>query len=123
MNDLTCSASILVSIGERSRVYQAFVTSAPAALDSPSTVTLYDATLADVGVFVLEETVLDAGRASSKARLVLVDAAELPWQRARCREGRHLFAPADAVLVDSNTLQQWLWRRLQTGGTPEAQLR
>jgi hypothetical protein len=109
----SCSASILVTIGERSRLYRAFITSAPAALDAPATVTLYHATLGDVAVFAADEVVLDASRVTSCGRLVLVDAAELPWQRARCREGRHLLAPADPGLVGSNTLQQWLWRRLQ----------
>jgi hypothetical protein len=123
MGDLSCTASILVSIGERSRVYQAFVTSAPATLDATSTVTLYDATLADVAVFALDHIVFDASRTSSGGRLVLVDTAELPWQRARCREGRYLFAPADAGLVGANTLQQWLWRRLQSGDVPETRHR
>ena len=39
-------------------------------------------------------------------------ATELEWQRARYREGRHLFAPADPVLVGLNTLQHWLWNRI-----------
>jgi hypothetical protein len=120
MNDGRASASIVVTIGGRSRLYQAFVTSAPAGLDAPSTVTLYEAALSDVAVFAANEVVLDAARAGSNARLVLVDAAELPWQRARCREGRYLFASADAGLVGADTLQHWLWRRLQAGDVSDA---
>jgi hypothetical protein len=120
MIDEAASASIVVTIGGRSRMYRAFVTSAPAGLDAPSTVTLYEAALSDVAVFAANEVVLDAGRAASCARLVLVDAAELPWQRARCREGRYLLAPADAGLVGADTLQHWLWRRLQVGDVPDA---
>lgn len=119
MHDRCSGASILVTIGERSRLYRAFITSSPAAIDAPATVTLYQATLADVAVFAADEVVLDAARAASCARLVLVDAAELPWQQARCREARHLFEPADAGLVGANTLQHWLWRRLQASANQD----
>jgi hypothetical protein len=105
--------SIVVTIGRQTRLYHAFITSAPCRLDAPATVTLYASTLADVAVFGANEIALDAGRARSCARLVLVDATELAWQRARCREERHLLAPADAGLVGSSTLQQWLWQRLR----------
>jgi hypothetical protein len=50
--------------------------------------------------------------AAAPARLVLVDAIELSWQRARYREAGHRLFPADAVLAGSTTLQRWLWRRL-----------
>jgi hypothetical protein len=120
MVDGQAGASIVVTIGGRSRLYRAFVTSAPVGLDSPSTVTLYEAALSEVAVFAANEVVLDAGRAASSARLVLVDAAELPWQRVRCREGRYLLAPADAGLVGADTLQHWLWRRLQAGDITDA---
>lgn len=107
------TASIVVTIGTRSRLFEAFVTSAPAHLDAPSTITLYAGTLADVAVFAADEIVLEACRSNSLARLVLVDAAELPWQRTRCREAHHLLAAADGGLVGINTLQHWLWRRLR----------
>ena len=38
---------------------------------------------------------------------------ELAWQRAQIRGNQHLLLPADPVLVGLNTLQQWLWQRLQ----------
>jgi len=44
---------------------------------------------------------------------VLVDAMELAWQRAKYRGHQHLLLPADPVLVSLNTLQHWLWQRLQ----------
>jgi len=105
--------SIVVTIGRQSRLFHAFVTSAPFRLDAPATLTLYASTLADVAVFAENEIALDATSARSCARLILVDAAELAWQRARCREQRYLLAPADGGLVGANTLQHWLWRRLQ----------
>jgi hypothetical protein len=113
MNTLPGTPSIVVSIGRQTRVYQAFITSAPCRLDAPATVTLYSSTLADVAVFAANEIPMDAGCARTCARLVLVDAIELAWQRARCREERHLLAPADAGLVGASTLQLWLWRRLR----------
>jgi hypothetical protein len=47
-------------------------------------------------------------------RLVLVDAMELAWQRAKYRGHQHALLPADPGLVGLNTLQHWLWQRLQT---------
>ena len=57
-------------------------------------------------------------RASTPGRLVLVDDNQFEWQRARYREGRYLFAPADPVLVGLNTLQHWLWSRI---GSPSVE--
>jgi hypothetical protein len=113
MIESSTNPSILVTIGRQSRLYYAFVTSAPCRLDAPSTVTLYAATLSDVAMFAANEITLDAACARVCARLVLIDATELAWQRARCREARHLLAPADGGLVGLNTLQHWLWQRLR----------
>ena len=104
---------IVVTIGDVSRSYHAFVTDAPQKGDAPATMTLYAAALADVGFFAATQIVFDVSRARSSARLVLVDEAELTWERARCREGQHLMAPADANLVGRPALQSWLWRRLR----------
>ena len=113
MVELSITPSIPVTIGCYTRLYYAFITSAPSRLDAPSTVTLYAATLSDVAVFAASEIAVDAARARTCARLVLVDATELTWQRARCREARHFLAPADGGLVGRNTLQHWLWQRLR----------
>ena len=56
---------------------------------------------------------LDDARARTPSRLILIANTELAWQRARCRTRAHRIAPADPVLVGRNTLQQWLWQRLQ----------
>jgi hypothetical protein len=42
------TTSIGVTIGRHTRLYYAYITTAPANLDAPSTMTLYAATLADV---------------------------------------------------------------------------
>ena len=52
--------------------------------------------------------------------LILVDAMELAWQRAKCRGQNHAFLSADPVLVGLNTLQHWLWQRLQAASTQVA---
>jgi hypothetical protein len=39
---------------------------------------------------------------------------ELAWQRAKYRGHQHQLLPADPGLVGLNTLQHWLWQRLQT---------
>ena len=115
----TITPSIEVTIGRETRLYHAFITTAPLRFDAPATVTLHTGTLSDISGMAADPIALDTARAKASARLVLVDATELEWQRARYREGRHLFAPADPVLVGLNTLQHWLWNRI---GSPTADL-
>lgn len=86
--------SIGVTIGRQTRLYYAFITTAPAIVDAPSTVTLHSATLADVSGLACDDVVFDGYRAKTTARLVLVDATELAWQRRRVREHKHLFVAA-----------------------------
>ena len=113
MRQLSITPSVTVTIGRHTRLYFAFVTTAPAELDSPATMTLHGGTFADVAGFAAEAITHDEIRARTPARLVLVDALELAWQRARYRGNQHLLLPADHGLVGLNTLQQWLWQRLQ----------
>ncbi|MEO7275277.1 MAG: hypothetical protein ABIX28_01960 [Vicinamibacterales bacterium] len=113
MINTTTTPSIEVTIGHQTRQYHAFVTTAPAACDAPSTLTLYAGPLTDVVGFAVDPVVLDDERARTPSRLILIDTTELAWQRARCRTRAHRLAPADPVLVGPNTLQQWLWQRLQ----------
>jgi len=111
--------SIGVTIGRQTRLYYAYITTAPAVLDAPSTMTLCTAPLADVSGFASDPISFDTRRATTDARLVLVNATELAWQRRRCRERKHLLAPADPVLVGLNTLQHWLWQRLGAPASDE----
>ena len=113
MRQLSITPNITVTIGRHTRIYYAFVTTAPIDLDAPATMTLYTATFADVAGFAADPITHDRDRARTPARLVLVDAIELAWQRARYRGNNHLFVPADPVLIGLNTLQHWLWQRLQ----------
>ena len=39
---------------------------------------------------------------------------EFEWQEARYREAKHLFKSADPVLVGLDTLQHWLWNRIES---------
>ncbi len=111
--------SISVTIGHHTRIYFAFVTTAPAELDSPATVTLHAATFSDMAGFAAEPLTHDSTRGRIPARLVLVDAMELAWQRAQCRGHQHVLLPADPVLVGLNALQQWLWQRFQAPATAQ----
>ena len=113
MRQLSITPSVTVTIGHHTRLYFAFVTTAPADLDSPATMTLHASTFSDVAGFAADPITHDEHRGRTPARLVLVDAMELAWQRARVRGNHHLFLPADPVLVGLNTLQHWLWQRLQ----------
>ena len=112
MRTTSITPSIGVTIGRHTRLYYAYITTAPAVLDAPSTMTLYAATLADVATLACDQIQFDTCRAKTSARLVLVDSTELAWQRRRYREKKHLVAAADPVLVGLNTLQHWLWQKL-----------
>ena len=113
MSDTSITPNIEVTIGRQTRIYHAFVTTAPAALDAPSTLTLYTGPLKDVAGLAVDDHAFDATRLATPALLVLIDATELGWQRASVRAKAHRLMPADPVLVGLNTLQQWLWQRLQ----------
>lgn len=120
MRQLSITPSITVTIGRHTRIYYAFVTTAPAELDSPATVTLHASTFSDVVGFAADAGPQASVRARIPARLVLVDAMELAWQRAKYRGHNHVLLSADPVLVGLNTLQHWLWQRLHT--TPSSQV-
>jgi hypothetical protein len=113
MRQLSITPSITVTIGRHTRQYFAFVTTAPAALDSPATVTLHAGPFADVIGLAADPVTHDALRARIPARLVLIEAFELAWQRAKYRGHHHLMLRADPGLVGLNTLQHWLWQRFQ----------
>jgi hypothetical protein len=117
MLDRSLTPSITVTIGRHTRLYFAFITTAPADLDSPATITLHAGNLSEVSGFAAEPLTLDPTRAHHAARLVLVDAMELAWQRAKYRGHQHLLLAGDPVLVGLNTLQHWLWQRLQSSGS------
>ena len=113
MFNRSLTPSITVTIGHHTRVYFAFVTTAPVELDSPATVTLHSATFSEVVALAADPITLDGTRGNIPARLILVDSIELAWQRAKARGNQHLLLPADPGLVGLNTLQHWLWQRLQ----------
>ena len=117
MLDRSRTPSISVTIGHHTRLYFAFVTTAPAELDTPATITLQTGSLSEVSGYAAEPPTLDAVRGSSSARLVLVDAMERAWQRAKYHGHQHLLLAADPGLAGLNTLQYWLWQRLQSPGS------
>ena len=120
MRHLSITPSITVTIGRHTRQYFAFVTTAPAELDSPATMTLHTASFADVAGLAADSMAHDESRARITARLVLVEAMELAWQRAKYRGYQHLFLRADPGLVGLNILQHWLWQRLQASTSEDA---
>src|SRR5262249_3300602 len=92
MTMTSITPSIGVTIGRQTRLYYAYITTAPAALDAPSTVTLCTSTLIDLAGLALDEIGFDACRARTRARLILVDATERSHQRRRSQERKHLLA-------------------------------
>jgi hypothetical protein len=120
MNQIQSTPTIEVTIGRQTRLYHAFITTAPAALDAPSTLTLYAGPLKDVAGLAGEDVPIEATKVSHPSRLILIDTTELGWQRARCRAKAHRLLPADSELVGFTTLQQWLWQRLQVAEVAHA---
>jgi hypothetical protein len=119
MRDISPTPNITVTIGGQLRIYYAYVTTAGPELDGPSTMTLYASTLTDLSGFAADPIVHERVGGKARARLVLIDLRELAWHRARYRGEHCLFAPADPVLVSLNTLQHWLWLRLQASSASE----
>jgi len=114
MRTTAITPHITVAIGQQVRLYHAYITTAPATFDAPSTMTLYESTVNDLAGFAIEPDGFDRFRARTSARLVLIDAVELAWQRARYAEADHQLTTPDDVLVRPSTLQLWLWQRLKT---------
>lgn len=119
MNTTSITPSIEVTIGRQTRLYYLYITTAPAALDAPATMTLCTATLADLAGLALDEIAFDTCRARTPTRLILVDTTERSYQRRRSREHKHLFTAADPVLVGLARLQDSLWQRLGAPLTEE----
>ena len=120
MCEESITPTIAVTIGRHTRLYFAYVTTAPTQLDAPSTITLHTAAFCDVaGFFAADPITCDESRARTPARLILVDALERDQQRANYRGSPHRLLPADRVLVGLNTLQHWLWQRLQASTASE----
>jgi hypothetical protein len=65
---ITATPTIVVAIGRQAQQFHAVVTTAPPPLDAPATLTLYDATLADVSGLAACPPVLHQERADSRAR-------------------------------------------------------
>jgi hypothetical protein len=102
-----------VTIGDETRAYQAFITTAPATFDQPSTLTLEESSFAEVvGRFAADSLPFDNSLGRTPARLVLIDKSDEELQRARYREGNYRLTSTDPVLVGTNTLEHWLWNRL-----------
>lgn len=122
MRTTTLTPRTTVAIGQQAREYHAYITTAPVALDAPSTMTLYASTATDLAGFACDPEVLGSRISTARARLVLIDAIELAWQRARYVEAGHPFTTPDEVLVSLSTLQLWLWQRLKAPLVPDPNL-
>ena len=120
MCHMSITPSITVTIGRHTRLYYAYVTTGSAQLDSPSTITLHAAAFCEVaGLFAADPITCAESGGRTPARLILVDATERDQQRANYRGSPHRLLPADRVLVGLNTLQHWLWQRLQASTASE----
>ncbi len=113
MRDIRYTPRIVIAIGDDLGTFSAFITGAPARLDAPSTITLYESTHGDFTRFAISTDDIAPTRSGRLVRLVLVAAAEEKWQHARYAEEGHRLVPPDDVMVSARTLQLWLWQRLK----------
>ena len=113
MRALSITPTIAVTIGRHTRLYTAYVTTAPPALDSPHTITLDEGPFSKIVGLARDPISHHETRGRMPARLVLVDETQHTGQRANYLEHHHLLLPADPWLAGLNTLQYWLWQRLQ----------
>ena len=114
MSERSLTPSITVTIGHHTRLYFAFIPTAPTQLDTPATITLLADTLLEVAGYAADPFSRDAASSRCPARLVLVDNLECDWQCAKYQGNRHVLIEADPRLAGFNTLQQLLWRLLLT---------
>ena len=112
---LARTPSIVVTVGRGSRLFNLYLTTAPAILDAPATVTLHAAPLDNIAVLADVSLSIDAANARVSSRLVLIDALELDWQRRTLKENGYRLIGADPVLLRPDSLERWLWQRFQSG--------
>ena len=62
MRTTAITPHITVAIGQQVRLYHAYITTAPATLDAPSTMTLYESTVTDLAGFAIDPDGLDTFR-------------------------------------------------------------
>ena len=120
MLDRSPKASISVTIGRLECLYDAVITTAPARLDLPDTITLLADTLLDLSCYAEDPFSLDTTRSKYAARLVLADSLKREWQCATYEGNGHLVIAADPRMADFNTLQQMVWRLLLSGSLNQA---
>jgi len=113
MRQLSITPSITVTIGRETRLYHAYITTAPPALDSPHTISLEEGPFSTVVGLARDPISHDEIRGRMLARLVLVDETQHTEQRAKYIGDHSLLLPADPWLAGLNTLQYCLWLRLQ----------
>ena len=113
MTITTITPTIDVTIGGETRLFHAYITTAATNLDAPGTSTLTRGTIRELAGFCLEPDALGNQRSGAPARLVLIDATQLAWQRARYRQHGDQIGAVDPILIGLQTLQQWLWQRLR----------
>jgi hypothetical protein len=120
MLDRSLKASISVTIGRLECLYDAVITTAPATLDLPDTITLLADTLLELSCYAVDPFSLDTTRSKYAARLVLADTLKREWQCATYEGNGHLVIAADPRMADFNTLQQLVWRLLLTASLNQA---
>ena len=113
MFHLSITPRITVTIGGLTRWYLAYVTTAPAELDLPKTVTVDEGPFEDVIGLAADPITFDAARTRMPARVVLVESGDRACQKATYRGNYHLFLEADRWLVSLEKLESSLWQRLE----------
>jgi hypothetical protein len=115
--DRALTPHITVTIGQQTRVYFVLLTTAPPTLDAAGTFTLQAGTLVDLARLAATRPRYEDVRAP--ARLILVEALQLAWYRARCVGHNHLLIPVDPLTVEPQAVQTCLWQGLEASGAQQ----
>ena len=106
------SPAVDVTIGGETRIYHAFITTAP--IDARRAVNSHAGRiqLRERGGFAADPIPFDEHAREGSARLVLIGSTELDGQTRALPRRSVPVHTSRPVLVGLNTLQQWLWQRL-----------
>src|SRR5262245_19031976 len=113
MCKLTAATHLIVKIGRQSRLYFGFITTAPAALDAPGTITLHAHTFQGMSGFLAPGIDATDVARDAPGRIVLVDANEYAWQEAHYRSHNHQLFVTDQMFAGPNVFEFWVWQKLR----------
>lgn len=112
------ATAIVVTLGPLTRIYRALCTTAPPAYDAGTSITLWTGAAGQIEQLLGDDRLLSNDKAQP-ARLVLVEASQFDWHRARYSSGLYTSAEPDPGVLGAPEIAAELLKRLGSG-TPTA---